>query len=216
MSWKGWCSYYFCLYLMRIFPTINPIKKLVLCWSCSIQLVSSTTSELHSMGVTSIRRLICLRRFSDSGFVWKTESLKYIMVYPVFIARTMLHSELPPTFCDLEQLHNTCCSQICRQARCFFSPQLGFSWVLSQEASYSLDWLIYTFISWCTVASNGITEEIQICTSWLILKQKNKKGSKNAQLLSQAFYFCKFAIFPLSKATYMARNTQYGRPLAKA
>lgn len=107
MSWKGWCSYYFCLYLMRIFPTINPIKKLVLCWSCSIQLVSSTTSELHSMGVTSIRRLICLRRFSDSGFVWKTESLKYIMVYPVFIARTMLHSELPPTFCDLEQLHNT-------------------------------------------------------------------------------------------------------------
>ena len=66
------------------------------------------------------------------------------------------------------------------------------------------------------MASNGKTEEIQVCTSWLILKQKNKKGSKNTQLLSQASNFCKFATFPLAKASYMARNTQYGRPVAKA
>ena len=75
---------------------------MVLFWSCSTWLVSSTKSELHNMGITSIRRLISLRHFSDSGFVWKTESLKYIMVYPVFIARTMLHSKVPPTFCGLE------------------------------------------------------------------------------------------------------------------
>lgn len=168
-------------------------------------------------------RLVSLRHFSDSGCVWQRESLKYVMVFQLFIAKAMLHRKLPPTFFDLEQLQNKCSSQICRQARGFFWPQLGLlNWVLSQhsickKALMVLTGLIYMSVGW-RVASDGTTEEIQVYTSRLMFQQawqKNKRGTENARLLSQASTFCKFATLPLAKASYMARNSQYGRPLTK-
>lgn len=87
-----------------------------------------------------------------------------------------------------------------------------------QEGSYGLDWAylhVCRLVEWPQMGQlrRFRSTPVDLCSqqAW----QKNKRGTENAQLLSQASTFCKFATLPLAKASYMARNSQYGRPLTK-
>lgn len=54
---------------------------------------------------------------------------------------------------------------------------------------------------------------VDLCSSRL--GRRTREELRMHRMLSQASTFCKFATLPLTKASYMARNSQYGRPLTK-
>lgn len=79
----------------------------------------------------------------------------------------------------------------------------------NSEVSYDLDWVLLHVCQMVKVASAETTEGDSALHQWPYPPagwQKSNRESENAQLLSQASLFHKFATFLLSKASYMART----------